>query len=138
MKTRILFFIIACLAGVSSFADDQFVVDGISYSVYSRLTHNEELVEAKVEVVSGIEKYSGNIVLPEKVTYNGFDYIVGCIGSTAFRYCDKLLSVKLPSSLERIHAGAFYGCSSLAGIVIPKSVVIVQNQAFANVMLYLQ
>ena len=132
MKTKIFIFIIACLSSISSFADDKFVVDGISYSVYSRSTHNGELVKAKVEVEAGTEKYSGNIMLPEKVTYNGFDYIVGCIGSTAFRYCDKLLSVKLPSSLERINAGAFYGCSSLTGIVIPKSVVIVQKQAFGN------
>ncbi len=133
MKNKILYIILcASLYSISTLADDKFEVDGISYSVYSTSVTNGVLTEAKVEVVKGSDKYSGNIVLPETVLHDGFTYIVGAIGSSAFGYCDKLFSIKLPKSLERIHASAFNGCSALTEIFIPQTVIYIGKQAFAG------
>ena len=43
-----------------------------------------------------------------------------------------LTSVQIPDSVTSIHAGAFRGCSSLAGIVIPKSVTRIGAGAFSG------
>lgn len=60
--------------------------------------------------------YSADI--PEKI----YDVPVTKIGKEAFRSCNKLTSVTIPSSVTSIGYAAFYGCSMLTSIVIPDSV----------------
>ena len=131
MRVKFAFLIIFCLFANISLAIDRFKVDGIWYRVYSQSNVGGTTI-SKVEVVNDYEDYSGDIVLPEKVSYDGIEYIVGAIGSTAFGYCSKLQSVKLPSSLEKIFPSAFMGSSSLTEIIIPKSVKYIGNNAFGG------
>lgn len=131
MRVKFAFLIIFCLFANKSLAIDRFKVDGIWYHVYSQSNVDGTTI-SKVEVVNDYENYSGDIVLPEKVTYEGFEYIVGAIGSSAFGYCSKLQSVKLPSSLEEIFPSAFMGSSSLTEIIIPKSVKYIGKNAFGG------
>ena len=100
-------------------------------------------------------EYSGNVVIPESVTYNGTTYPVtsiggdafwGCsgltnvtignsvtsIGSEAFRYCSGLTSVTIPNSVTTIGRSAFSGCSGLTSVTIPNSVTSIDNYAFYN------
>lgn len=66
--------------------------------------------------------YSGDVVIPESVTYNGKTYSVTSIGNNAFKGCSSLTSVTMPNTLTSIGYNAFDGCSKLTSINIPESV----------------
>lgn len=76
--------------------------------------------------------YSGNIVIPESVEYNGKTYSVRGIEEYAFGFCCDLTSVIIPNSLTSIGKCAFWGCSGLNSINIPNSVEIIGVDAFKN------
>ena len=68
--------------------------------------------------------------IPEKITYEGKDYAVTIIGYGAFYGCSSLASVIIPNSVTSIGSSAFNGCSSLASVVIPSSVTSIGSSAF--------
>ena len=78
-------------------------VDGIYYN----LVIGDEIT---LEVTSGDEKYSGDIVIPESVTYNGRTCKVTGIGNDAFLYCYSLTKVNLPKTVTSIGEKAFCSC----------------------------
>ena len=53
------------------------------------------------------------IIIPEKVTYNGVEYSVTSIGEYAFGYCSSLTSITIPNSVTSIEGYAFFGTSWL-------------------------
>ena len=64
----------------------------------------------------GTDSYSGDITVPEKLTYSDTEYTVTSIGSYAFYKCTSLKSVSLPSTVTSIGDYAFYGCESLTSV----------------------
>ena len=54
--------------------------------------------------------YSGNIVIPETVTYNGTTYTVTSIGNKAFHFCSDVTGVTIPNSVTSIGDYVFYYC----------------------------
>jgi hypothetical protein len=74
--------------------------------------------------------YSGDIIIPEKVTFDGRDYPVKYLGDYCFYYCTGLTSVAIPSSVKSFGDGCFYGSSSLTSIDIPLSVTSLGNECF--------
>ena len=66
------------------------------------------------------------------MTLSGNSYYTGndIIGKFAFRDCDSLTSVIIPSSVTEIGFAAFVGCSSLTSINIPSSVTKIERSAF--------
>ena len=77
-------------------------------------------------------EYTGDIVIPETVTYSGQTYSVTTIGSSAFRGCIGLTSVTIPNSVTSIGGSAFSGCSDLTSVTIPNSVTSIGNSAFSG------
>ena len=57
---------------------------------------------------------------------------VTSIGSSAFRGCWRLSSISIPEGVNKIDAGAFVGCESLAEINIPDSVTYIGANAFQS------
>lgn len=122
-----------------------FAVDGLYYT----LNGNEVSVAR-----SPSNSYSGDIVIPSSVTYNGTTYAVTGLDYRAFLYCpvtsvfipnsvtsmgdmvfamcSNMTSVRLPNSITAISNYAFYGCESLMEIVIPNSVTTIGNFAFVD------
>ena len=74
--------------------------------------------------------YTGDVVIPKSVTYNGKTYSVTSIEQLAFNQCTELTSVTIPNSLVSIGDGAFIGCTSLSTMSIPNSVTIIGNYTF--------
>lgn len=81
-------------------------------------------------VLSNPNKYTGEINIPSKISYNGFTYNVTSIGNGAFMDCENLQSVIVPKSVIKIGSRAFRLCSNLTYISIPNSVAIIGGGAF--------
>ena len=62
--------------------------------------------------------YSGEIIIPESITYNETTYSVTSIHDETFYRCTGLTSVEIPSSVTSISYAAFSGCSGLTSINI--------------------
>lgn len=100
-------------------------VDGIYYNITS-------LTDLTVEVTSGDNEYSGDIVIPSTITYKSKTLTVTSIGHSAFKSCDNLTSVEIPNSVTHIASWAFWYCHSLTSIEMPCSVTSVGYVAFGE------
>lgn len=78
-------------------------------------------------VTCGNDNYSGAVVIPESVTYNGTIYCVTCIGNNAFSYSSGLTSVTIGNSVTSIGSSAFHNCSSLTSVTIGNGVTDIQS-----------
>lgn len=81
-------------------------------------------------VTRGEVMYSGDVVIPATVEYDGTAYSVTEILSEAFLNCGELSSITLPNSLTVIGKGAFANCTALTSVTIPNSVTNIKNYAF--------
>ena len=97
-------------------------VDGIYYDISG----------TTATVTSGEKEYSGNIVIPESITFENSIYSVTSIGDKAFSTCTGLTSVTISNSVTSIGNDAFYGCTGLTSFTIPNSVTSIGNEAFAS------
>ena len=122
-KLKIFLVFLLSMVGAKALAYDV-KIDGIYYNLWG----TDAQVTRYSKYSSG--DYSGNVIIPESITYNGKTYIVSSIGGYAFYYCTNLLSVTIPNSVNYFYEGAFYGCSRLTSITIPNSVTSIGNSAF--------
>lgn len=74
-------------------------------------------------------EYSGSIVIPDSVTYNGVCYCVTKIDGDSFYKCTALESVIIPNSVVEIATGAFNE-SSLKYVKIGDGLKVIGNQVF--------
>ena len=75
--------------------------------------------------------YSGDIVIPEEITYGDKTYPVTVIGEYAFYTGSSITSVTLPNSITTIEDNAFCGCSGLSEITLPNQLTSIGNRAFS-------
>ena len=99
----------------------RYKIDGIGYDILSS-------DERTAEVING--GYSGDVVIPETMEYEGITYRVTAIGDDAFYYCTGLTSVTIPESITAIGDGAFDRCTDLTSVTIPENVTSIGDDAF--------
>ena len=81
---------------------------------------------------TGNDSYTGEVVIPELVEYEGVTRRVTRIGDAAFSYCYNVTSVVIPESVTSIGSFAFSVCYSLSSITIPNSVTEIGEYAFQS------
>ena len=108
----------------------EFTVDGVRYSV-----NNDNKTVTVVGNPSG-SKLTGDLTIPESVTFRGCPYPVTSIGQGAFKGCCGLTSVTIGNSVTSIGGSAFYGCSGLTSVTIPNSVTSIRGGAFYGTAWY--
>ncbi len=121
MKKQLLLLVLLLLPMVAFSVEVE--IDGINYNII-----------AKGQLADVIKKssgsYSGNIVIPATVKYEGVEYSVAGIGEYAFDGCSGLTSITIPNSVTSIGSYAFWGCTSLTSITIGSGVTSIGESAF--------
>ncbi|MBO5084845.1 MAG: leucine-rich repeat protein [Bacteroidaceae bacterium] len=120
---KVLMVLLAVLMPLLTNAQTKVEFDGIWYNLVPKAK------QAKV-ISSGDTKYTGLIIIPTTVTYEGVTYSVTSIGDGAFEGCSSLTFINIPESVTSIGSSAFRGCSSLTSINIPESVTSIGNTIF--------
>ena len=120
-RITILLTILMSMFGAKAFAHDIEVENSDGVIIYYKWADLEKTKLAVSyrgsEYNSYSNEYTGNVIIPESVDYNGNTYPVTSIGSYAFYYCNGLTSVTIPNSVTSIGESAFSTCSGLATIV---------------------
>ena len=102
------------------------VIDGFRY-----LLDSDTKTATLVPKTDG--KYSGDIIIPEKVKGNdGVEYVVASLGASCFEGCTGLTSITIPSSVTSLGDYCFPGCSGLTSITIPSSVTSLGDGCFQD------
>ena len=118
--------VLVALFSLSANAQDA-QIDGIYYNL------DQAAKTAEVTNLAGggrvRDSYSGEIVIPASIEFEGATYSVTSIGANAFYNCSSLISVTIPNSVTTIGEEAF-SQSGLSSITIPNSVVTIGKYAF--------
>ena len=128
LKSLVLLVAFAILATSNTYAQASFeTIDGLRYLIDS---------DAKTAMLTANpngEKYSGNIVVPEKVkASDGVEYPVTAFAANTFEECKGLKSIIIPSSVTSLGEWCFASCSSLTSITIPSSVTSLGYACFGD------
>ena len=110
MKKQFLFLVVMLLSMTLN-AQSAVIIDDIYY--------NLNAIEKTAEVsFMARYRYSGDVVIPSSVTYEGVDYSVTGIADRVFVNSTDLTSVSIPASVTSIGYNLFQGCTNLASIVV--------------------
>jgi hypothetical protein len=119
MKQNLLFFV-SLLISITSFAYD-IEQDGVYYN----------FIDDKYEVsVSGSSK--SETIIPNRIFYDGKEYVVTAISKGAFYNRKDLLHVEIGDSLRQILDDAFNECVSLSYLRFGKKVNTIGARAFSS------
>lgn len=125
---------------VVAIEEDAFYATNVSYvNIPGSVTEIKKCAFQKCSKLTGVS-FSSGIKVIGPYAFNGtaitqlsLPNTVEVIDEYAFASCEKLYAIKFPySSLETIGASAFYNCTNLTSINIPKSVKTLGNRAFRN------
>ncbi len=126
---KTLLTLLMLLSSMAIWAYD-FEVDGIFYNITSTTDLTVEVTNESGAPTNSNSCYSGDIVIPAKVSFQGNEYKVTSIGYNAFQECQSVTSVSLPEGLLRIEFGGFGNCFALPEIEIPSTVNYIGDDAF--------
>ena len=121
---KVLFVLAILIANCISASAIEFTDNGVRYSV------NSDNTTVTVAGYPSGSKPTGDLNIPESVTYGDISYPVTSIGDEAFYGCSGLTSVTIPNSVTSIGYYAFSDCSGLTSVTIPNSVTSIGSGAF--------
>lgn len=98
--------------------------------IYYNLNGTEATVTYQGDDYWEADSYSGDVTIPETVTYNNKTYSVTAIGRFAFNGCKSLKSVIIPNSVRTIDKGAFRCCEELTSVSLPNTVTTLSSELF--------
>ena len=104
-------------------ANAQFDYEGVTYKV-----SGTTVIIQKPSATIG--SYSGDLVIPEKVPYNGKEYTVASAVAGAFKGNEAITSVQLPNSITKFIKGQFSKCTNLRKVNIPTGVTSFPGNVF--------
>ena len=93
------------MIGIQAFAHDIEVTNADGITIYYNYINNSTelaVTHRGNDYDSYSNEYSGNVVIPETVTYNDKTYSVTSIGDYAFCKCTGLTEVTIPNSVTII------------------------------------
>lgn len=99
-------------------------IDGIMYNINVKTGLTEVAANTS-------HQYTGDIVIPETITYEGKEYTVTAIGQGAFSQRD-ITSITFPNSITSIGNSAFVYCKQLNSIVLPEKLTVIGDMCFAS------
>lgn len=105
IKIKIMLAVLCFQFGISASAYD-FEIDGIYYEIVS-------FDDWTCRIVSGDVVYTGDIVIPNEVTYNGRTLKVTEIGDDAFNGCADLKTLSIEDGTETLSLGSSNGTNAL-------------------------
>ena len=127
--------ILMSMVGARGFAHDIEVANNDGKTIYYNYNTDGSSVSVTYQGTSCSSypnEYSGDVVIPETVTYGGKTYSVTSIGSQAFSNCSGLTSVTVGNRVTSIGISAFSNCSSLTSVTIGNSVTSITHYTFYN------
>lgn len=131
MSKKLLVLVFAVLFGGYAMAYDYF--DVVCESGQTLSCSTSSCQTATVSKNHNGVPVTGNLIIPEYVTYNNKTYrVTGLDNNYAFSGCDGLTSVTIPNSVTSISADAFKDCSGLTSVTIPNSVTSIGTYAFSG------
>lgn len=131
MKKRVLFIIVSLIALTAHGAFTEVSPSGHTLA-YDWVNGKLAVIQSSVSNYGPSYYFSGNVIIPDSVNYNGGRYAVKLIGEKAFIRTTGIITVSIPSTVTAIGNRAFEGCTGLTGINIPSSVQSVGSSAFYN------
>lgn len=117
---------------VTTVAAHDFEVNGIYYKITNTVENTVAVTYKGNNYTSYSNEYTGNIIIPQSVTYNGISYNVTSIDKYTFYTCTSLNSVRIGENIIDIGKYAFYGCTNLLKIDIPNNVINIGEYVFSN------
>ena len=134
VKLTFLLTILISMVGAKAYSYDIAVENADGFIIYYNYTNDATELEVTLEgrYTDGdiIKHYTGNVVIPDEVTYMNRTRKVTSIGESAFQNSTGLTSVTIPNSVKSIGSNAFYGCSYLTSVTIGNNVKSIGSDAF--------
>lgn len=143
MRKLFLINMFLCITFFNAMAQKTVTIDGIKYHI--------ENGEATIAVQD--ETLSGDIVIPESISYDGNNYSVvratngafqntditgitlpnsiTSLGNSCFKFCYNLTSVKLPDNITSLGDYVFMSCRKLSSIKLPDTLTSLGEDCFS-------
>ena len=110
-----------CILSVPADLIDQYRAHNIWKSSFNNIRGYDFIIDELCYYINDDEKTvyvtfslpTGNVIIPESVTYGNKTYFVNAIGEKAFYYCNRLTTLTIPEQITSIGEDAFTGCNAL-------------------------
>lgn len=99
-------------------------IDSLKYRLYLRAD--------TATVVSNGSRYSGDIVIPSEVAFEGQTYRVTALARECFNGCTELNSIVIPSSVKTLGASSFGNCYNLKSAILPEGITSLPGNCFVS------
>ena len=134
---KLMIFILMSMVSQNIYSHDFIGYDKNRHAIYYKILNSTEVTVCfSGQYYDSANEYSGDIEIPETVTYNDKTYTVISIDKEAFSGCNKLKSIVIPNSITDIGEKAFYCCDDLQTVSIGTGVKHIGKKAFEGVSEY--